>query len=237
MFPPVPEPDPQALAQAALFVVLRDIPTQTPSSPWSSLGPRRFGGDVYERLITFQSDNPEATTSTVNVKYVAQGTFDVIVHAQSGQAHFSSVPAHLSSSSVVSTLADRKLRTTIVSQRPAPTTLATAHTGERLHVFHSGKRYNLLIPAPKWLQTIGESILHSAKTKGEIRAPMPSLVVDVRVRVGDAVDIGQAVVVLESMKTETVLRAGIKGVVKSVACQKGEMVEEGRELVDVEPTD
>ncbi len=64
-----------------------------------------------------------------------------------------------------------------------------------------------------------------------IRAPMPSVVVDVRVQVGDEVKKGQAIVILESMKTETVLRAEKEGRVKSIACSKGEMVEEGRELV------
>ena len=63
---------------------------------------------------------------------------------------------------------------------------------------------------------------------------MPSLVVEVRVKVGDRVEEGQAVVVLESMKTETVLRANVAGVVKAIGCQNGEMVEEGRELVDIE---
>jgi len=60
---------------------------------------------------------------------------------------------------------------------------------------------------------------------------MPSVVVDVKVQVGDAVVKGQAVVILESMKTETVLRAERDGIVKAVACHNGDMVEEGRELV------
>ena len=63
---------------------------------------------------------------------------------------------------------------------------------------------------------------------------MPSLVVEVKVDIGDKVEIGQAIVILESMKTETVLRAGGAGMVKSVGCTKGEMVEEGKELVEIE---
>jgi 3-methylcrotonyl-CoA carboxylase alpha subunit len=63
---------------------------------------------------------------------------------------------------------------------------------------------------------------------------MPSLVVEVKVKVGDTVKKGQAIVVLESMKTETVLRAGGEGVVKAIGCKNGEMVEEGKELVDIE---
>ena len=70
--------------------------------------------------------------------------------------------------------------------------------------------------------------------KGALKAPMPSLVVEVKVNVGDKVEKGQAVVVLESMKTETVLRAEVDGVIKVIGCKNGEMVEEGRELVSVE---
>jgi 3-methylcrotonyl-CoA carboxylase alpha subunit len=66
---------------------------------------------------------------------------------------------------------------------------------------------------------------------------MPSLVVEVRVAIGDRVEKGQAVVVLESMKTETVLRASVDGVVKTVGCAKGEMVEEGKELVVIEESE
>ena len=63
---------------------------------------------------------------------------------------------------------------------------------------------------------------------------MPSLIVELRVDVGDRVEKGQGIVVLESMKTETVLRAHTAGVVKSVGCIAGEQVEEGRELVEIE---
>ena len=62
---------------------------------------------------------------------------------------------------------------------------------------------------------------------------MPSLVVQVQVRVGDHVEEGQVLVILESMKTETVLRANVAGVVRAIGCKSGEMVEEGRELVDI----
>lgn len=240
LFPPAADPDPETLAQAALFIVLKDIPTSK-SSPWTSLGPRRFGGDVYERLITFQ---PESTGSvgqspaSVRVKFIGQGLFDICVDLPTSKTEYKSVSSLLSSNtSVLSAFSGQQLRTTVVSQPPAPTTLATHETGERLHVFHGGRRTSLLIPAPRWLQSLGEGVLEAAKAKGGIRAPMPSLVVDVRVQVGDMVDVGQAVVVLESMKTETVLRAGTKGTVKGVACKKGDMVEEGRELIEIDPSE
>jgi len=103
---------------------------------------------------------------------------------------------------------------------------------ERLHLFNGGTKTILVLPSPNWLLSLGGDILNAAK--GALKAPMPSLVVEVRVKVGDKVEKGQAVVVLESMKTETVLRTDVAGVVKAVGCMKGEMVEEGKELVDIE---
>jgi 3-methylcrotonyl-CoA carboxylase alpha subunit len=75
--------------------------------------------------------------------------------------------------------------------------------------------------------------LDAAKSKG-VKAPMPSVVVNVKVAVGQKVTKGQSIVVLESMKTEIVLRAEKDATVRTVACQKGEMVEEGKELVTFE---
>jgi len=89
----------------------------------------------------------------------------------------------------------------------------------------------LTVTPPQWLQSLGADV---ASAKGVLKAPMPSLVVELKVKVGDRVEKGQAVVVLESMKTETSLRASFAGVVKAVGCRAGEMVEEGRELVDIE---
>lgn len=105
---------------------------------------------------------------------------------------------------------------------------------ERLHVFSGagGGKTTLVLPPPQWVLSLGGDVLGAAK--GALRAPMPSVVVEVRVRVGERVEKGQPVVVLESMKTETVLRAPVAGVVTAVGCAQGEMVEEGRELVDVE---
>lgn len=104
---------------------------------------------------------------------------------------------------------------------------------ERLHLFAAdGSKTTFALPPPAWLLSLGGDVL--AAHKGALRAPMPSLVVEVRVSPGQRVDKGQVVIVLESMKTETVLRAEVAGVVKAVGCAKGEMVEEGRELVDIE---
>ncbi|KAI0328419.1 hypothetical protein GY45DRAFT_1326262 [Cubamyces sp. BRFM 1775] len=235
LFPPLPEPSHEALAQAALYVVLRDHPTPTSPSPWSTLTSRRFGGDVYERIVTFQSEDTAAPPMTVHVKSLPGGRFDVTTRTGASERTFSGVEAQLDSPhTIAATLDGALVRTTVVAQLPPAGVPAPSspNTAERLHVFHGAHKTTLVRPSPNWLLLLGGDVLGGAK--GALRAPMPSVVVEVRVKEGERVEKGQPVVVLESMKTETVLRAPVAGVVRAVGCKKGEMVEEGRELVDVE---
>ena len=65
-------------------------------------------------------------------------------------------------------------------------------------------------------------------------APMPGLVVRVAVAVGDAVQAGQALVVMEAMKMENELRSSATGTVKAVLAAPGTAVEKGAVLVELE---
>ncbi|KAJ4478195.1 carbamoyl-phosphate synthase L chain, ATP binding domain-containing protein [Lentinula aciculospora] len=243
LFPPIHEPAPEVLAQAALFVALRDHPKQQTSvtqSPWTSLVSRRFGGDVYERVVHFQDDasTGEAEPMAVGIKSLAGGLFDVEVNTPSGApVHFHGVSAKLLSPTSLSITLDDKLSTVVIVSQPPPPSIPASlshNTMARLHVFSEDRKTTLVIPTPKWLLMQGGDILNAATGSGALKAPMPSLVVEVRVKVGDKVEKGQNVMVLESMKTETVLRAGISGIVKVIGCKNGEMVQEGKELVNIE---
>jgi biotin carboxyl carrier protein len=67
-----------------------------------------------------------------------------------------------------------------------------------------------------------------------IIAPMPGLIVRVNVSVGDRVEAGQGLVVMEAMKMENELRATAAGTVKSVEVTPGTAVEKGALLVGLE---
>ncbi len=67
-----------------------------------------------------------------------------------------------------------------------------------------------------------------------ILAPMPGLIVRVSVQVGDKVEAGQGLVVMEAMKMENELRATSAGVVKSIEVAAGTAVEKGALLVALE---
>lgn len=66
--------------------------------------------------------------------------------------------------------------------------------------------------------------------KGEVGAPMPGDVIDVRVTIGDKVEKGQPLVVLSAMKMEMVVQAPQSGVVKKVEVKKG-MKLDGDDLI------
>lgn len=67
-----------------------------------------------------------------------------------------------------------------------------------------------------------------------ILAPMPGLIVRVSVEVGDKVEAGQGLVVMEAMKMENELRATAAGTVRSVEVAAGTAVEKGALLVALE---
>lgn len=64
-------------------------------------------------------------------------------------------------------------------------------------------------------------------------APMPGMIVRVNVQVGDTVQAGTPVVVMEAMKMENELRAQGAGVVSAVLVQAGAAVEKGAVLVEL----
>jgi biotin carboxyl carrier protein len=64
-----------------------------------------------------------------------------------------------------------------------------------------------------------------------IKAPLPGLVVQVPVSVGQAVSKGDKLVILESMKMENELRAPRDGKIERVNVEAGQSVEQGQTLV------
>jgi pyruvate carboxylase subunit B len=78
----------------------------------------------------------------------------------------------------------------------------------------------------------------SARASGPapVIAPMPGLVVRVNVTVGERVEAGQGVIVMEAMKMENELRASVGGIVKAVHAAVGKPVEKGAMLVELEGT-
>ena len=72
-----------------------------------------------------------------------------------------------------------------------------------------------------------------AAGKGVMRAPMPGLILEVQVQLGDRVTRGQSVAVLDAMKMKNALGAPIDGTVTEVAVQAGQQVAHGDLLMRI----
>ncbi len=68
----------------------------------------------------------------------------------------------------------------------------------------------------------------------EVEAHITGTVWKIEVEVGDTVDEGDAVVILESMKMEMPVEAEDPGVVTEIRCTEGQSVSEGDTLVVLE---
>jgi len=64
-----------------------------------------------------------------------------------------------------------------------------------------------------------------------IKSPLPGVILEINVREGDRVKIGQKLMVLEAMKMENNIDSDIEGTVKSIVKQKGDSVLEGDVLI------
>jgi biotin carboxyl carrier protein len=65
-----------------------------------------------------------------------------------------------------------------------------------------------------------------------VKAPMPGLIIDLRVKVGDVVKPGDPLLVLEAMKMENIIKAHGEGTVKQVKIKKGDSVEKNQLLIE-----
>ena len=64
-----------------------------------------------------------------------------------------------------------------------------------------------------------------------IKAPLPGVILDIKVKVGDAVAKGQTVAILEAMKMENNINADREGTVVSINVEKGQSIAEGTDII------
>jgi biotin carboxyl carrier protein len=72
----------------------------------------------------------------------------------------------------------------------------------------------------------------SSGKANHIKAPMPGLIIDLRVKEGDTVMPGDALLILEAMKMENMIKASAQSIVKSVKVKKGDSVEKNQVLIE-----
>ncbi|MFI5838157.1 carboxyl transferase domain-containing protein [Catenuloplanes sp. NPDC051500] len=109
------------------------------------------------------------------------------------------------------------------------------HTGR---ILVNGERFRLVTDTHGPIHLVEvDGVTHrvSRDEGGVLRSPAPALVVATPLSVGDEVEAGAPVLVLESMKMETVLRAPFKAKLRECLVTVGSQVETGAPLMRLEP--
>ncbi|MDF2437712.1 MAG: biotin/lipoyl-binding protein [Bacteroidota bacterium] len=100
-------------------------------------------------------------------------------------------------------------------------------------VLVNGNKYQMNVKDKfdELLKSLGLDNMKSNKVN-EIKAPMPGLVLDIRVSEGSEVKKGDPILVLEAMKMENILKSPTDGVVKKINVKKGVAVEKNQVLIN-----
>jgi glutaconyl-CoA/methylmalonyl-CoA decarboxylase subunit gamma len=108
--------------------------------------------------------------------------------------------------------------------------VAVEEDGTTLRVRLGGHTFRASVRDP--LEKVLREVRPAGAAAGSVlAAPMPGLVVALKVAVGDAVAAGQALLVMEAMKMQNELSAEVDGVVRAVHVEVGQSVEAGQPLV------
>ncbi len=97
----------------------------------------------------------------------------------------------------------------------------------------NGNNYSLTVKDKydELLHTLGMDDFTTIKVK-EMKAPMPGLVLDIRVSEGMEIKKGDTLVVLEAMKMENILKSPVDGTVQKIHIRKGIAVEKNQVLIN-----
>ncbi len=127
--------------------------------------------------------------------------------------------------------------------------------GGRFHILYEGRSFNAEVVEADYvaksivLKVNGQRVTLQAKDRfdlllerlglsnaavakvNELKAPMPGLIVDIRVQPGQAVLKGDPLLVLEAMKMENILKAPADGTVSGLKVSLRDNVQKGQVLV------
>ena len=96
--------------------------------------------------------------------------------------------------------------------------------GSKLAKIQIKDRHDLL------LEKLGMNNTASSQLK-EIKAPMPGLILEMKVKPGDVVKKGDIVLILEAMKMENIIKSPGDGVVKAIKVELKQSVEKNQVLI------
>lgn len=88
-------------------------------------------------------------------------------------------------------------------------------------------------PAPAAAAPVQAPAPAPAGTGAPVKAPLPGTINEIKVKVGDTVNEGDTVVILEAMKMQNNIEAECSGTITSIQVNQGDTVMEGAVLVTI----
>jgi 3-methylcrotonyl-CoA carboxylase alpha subunit len=205
------EPAPQAealLLAVALGLESRPPPTGLDASPWALGDGWRAGGAPMQSLGL-------RTPAFVRLRARRQGAS---IEIDDGKARILGGVSALATDRYVVDAGDGPKEFELIRDRG--------------HLQIVGKRATEIALAPAWPyeRSAEDSDAHPA-------SPLPGRVVELRVNVGDRVECGDVLAVVEGMKMQYAIRAGRAGRIANVLARAGELVEAETVLFDIDGKD
>ncbi|KAI0230327.1 hypothetical protein L0F63_001216 [Massospora cicadina] len=227
LFPPV-HIQSVHVARAALSLLLAScsIVGSSPASPWDLGDAFRVNLPRSQRVSFIDPTQADSLAIHADVT-LSNGVYDVhILYPNNSTDHLSNIRLLKESSNC-----SHHLVTEINGTRLAGPVVLSPNPripGQlRLQLFNPEGQLTLVTPPPTHLNSAAQPA-----GSGSIRAPMPCKIIQFMAQIGDKVEVGQPLMVLEAMKMEHVVKAPARGTVARIPFSKvGQLVPDNAELV------
>jgi biotin carboxyl carrier protein len=106
---------------------------------------------------------------------------------------------------------------------------------EKYRIFIDGNYFETIVRTK--LQEKAKELLSKKEKYAHhdiVKAPMPGLVLGIKKKVGDSVELGESLIVLEAMKMENDIRSPASGIIKEIFSKEGASVEKGESILKIE---
>ena len=135
---------------------------------------------------------------------------------------------------------------------------AISHENQKFHILEKSKSYNaqiinqdfnnktytISINNNTYIVAINDDLdvlikdmgfeVGATKKVNDVKAPMPGLILDINVSIGQEVKEDDALLILEAMKMENVITSPRDGIIKSISVSKGAAVDKNQLLIEFE---
>lgn len=145
-----------------------------------------------------------------------------------------------------------------LNQRQAQDLNVVNEANSKLHILHNNKsfkaelvhrnfnekKYTIVLNSNTYQIEISNALdllidemgysMSSSKTLNFINAPMPGIIIDLKIKEGDFLKEGDTLFVLEAMKMENAISCPKDATIKSIFIKIGDAVEKGKLLIELE---